>query len=395
MQLETERKPVPALRDLITSEFPNICELKRSDDREILQFFDHCGMGGGGFKLQMKRAPYFWNLFDHRGGETTVLGLRGADGALIGTGAMTATDCYIGGRPGRNMYMADLRIMCPDHLIRKQWKQMFAKIMEAGPRLQEANGNGYLSCVIIETNAKALKALKEKVHNGQKLVRLTSYSMITLFRRWPWRRKVTDKRFVVERGGNADEIENFLGSVAREQAFGMPFGAPHFELRRRLKTWVGLSINDFFSVRDGETGKIVATTALWNPNPCKQTVVEGPWWTKPFNWIARMVNFPEFGKPLQIQYLTHLHFAWELSEADRRKVFSILVDHVWPEKSKRGAQGMAYCDFTDYTLRPAVKGFGKAAVHVGMYIILPQELAETFDRSTLGKFPPAFELAMV
>lgn len=393
MQIDIE-----ALRDLelhdLTKALPHASPLYPKHDSEILDFFDQAGMGGK-VRLLMQRKPRFHDLFDQRGGVSRVLGMRDSEGRLVGTGSLTSTPCFIGGEPGAFGYMSDLRIQTRDRAVRAEWRELFARILQYGPLVRELRPNGRLVCVIIESNARAIKVLKESTHNGQRLVPVAPYSMVTLLKRLPFRRKFVSAAYTIQQGGvSVEELEVFLHSVHKDQAFGQCFGAPHFELRRRLGVWKNFSLDDFFVVRD-RAGRIVAATALWNPNHCKQSVVEGPWWTAVYNWIARPFGLPQFGKPLEISYFTHLTFSWDLDMDQRRHIFAALVDHVWPEKKKRGAEGLAFCDFKDYALSPALKGFVKAPVHVGMYLAMPESDVAGFDKVSLGKFPPAFELALV
>jgi len=220
--------------------------------------------------------------------------------------------------------------------------------------------------------------------------------MVMLFARrptWPRFRK-RKSRFTCEQGGSVTELESFLDSVHREQAFGQCFAAPHFELRRRLQTWKGFSLDDFLTVRD-LSGKIVAATALWNPNQCKQSVVEGPGWTKGFNFLAGKFGWPKFGKPIEIIYLTHWAVAWELSLAEKREILALMMKRIWPEKKRRKAHAIAFCDFKDSSLSEGLQGFVKASVAVGMYLVLPESDVKNFQPASLGRFPPAFEMVLV
>ncbi len=377
-------------------EAPHIVALSKDDDAEVLQFFDQAGMSGGGFRLLMQRKPRFFDLFEHRGGISRAVGLRDDNGRLVGSGALTSTPCFIDGKPGNFVYLADLRVQDRDPALVREWREWFGKVMKAAPQLEEGGENGHMVCGIIETNDRARRVLEERVHNGQKLLRIAPYAMVTMLARRPsWfglRKKKTE--FVCERGGTVQELESFLDSVHREQAFGQCFGAPHFELRRRLQTWKGFSIEDFFAVRDSR-GKIVATTALWNPNQCKQTVVEGPAWTKGFNFIAGKLAWPKFGEPLEIIYLTHMAFAWHLSLDEKREILALMMEMIWPEKKRRKAHAIAFCDFKESSLKPALQSFIKADVDVGMYLVLPETEVKSFDPASLGRFPPAFEMALV
>jgi hypothetical protein len=375
---------------------PHIVPLSKSDDAEILEFFDQAGMSGGGFRLLMQRKPKFFDLFDHRGGISRVVGLRDDKGRLVGTGAITTTPCFIDSKPGNFVYLADLRVQVRNAALIREWRDWFGKVMKEAPHFEEAGENGRMVCAIIETNARARRVLEERVHNGQKLLRIAPYSMVTLLARRPIWPRLTKKKgnLKCERGGSLTEIEGFLESVNREQAFGQCFAYPHFELRRRLQTWKGFSLGDFFTVRDSN-GKIIAATALWNPNQCKQSVVEGPGWTKGFNFLAGKLGWPRFGEPLEIIYLTHLAFAWELGQAEKREILGLMMEMIWPEKKRRKAQAIAFCDFKESSLSEGLHGFLKANVSVGMYLVLPEAEAKSFEPASLGRFPPAFEMVLV
>ncbi|MBX3022047.1 MAG: hypothetical protein KF799_10255 [Bdellovibrionales bacterium] len=393
MHIDTERPHASALElhDLAKAS-PQTVALNRAHDAEILQFFDNAGMGGK-IRLLMRRRPHFWDLFDQRGGVSRALGMRDYEGRLIGTGSLTSTPCFIAGQEGRFGYMSDLRIQTRDKSLRLVWRDLFARILQYGPTLKELGERGRLLCVIIESNARAIKVLKESVHNGQRLVNIAPYAMITLFKRLPRpRRRSTE--FSVSQQTSVEELETFLDSVQRPQAFGQCFLGPHFELRRRLKEWVGFSLGDFYVVRDC-SGRMVGCTGLWNPNHCKQSVIEGPWWTRIYNMFAHALRLPRFGRPLEIVYLTHLSFAWDLSAEQKAEAMAQLMDALWPEKRKRRAEGLAFCDFKEFSLAGQLKGYLKVPVHVGLYTVMPEKEVAGFDRNSLGLFPPAFELALV
>lgn len=384
--------PAPTLKQF-WSEAKYISELTNADDAEIRRFFDSVGMSDGGFTLLMKRNPSYFELLRHRGGFSTVSGLRDKSGKLVGTGTMTSTPSFVGGLPANTVYLCDLRVDCPDREVAKTWKEGLGRMLREGAGLHGHGDNPYMITVIIEGNERARKLLEEKSHGGKKLFSLAKYSMITLFFRKPFFH-LKKTKFKVENNPSVEETEAFLHAVHSKQAFGARFDAPFFELRRRLKTWKGFSMKDFYIVRN-EEGQIMASTALWNPSHCKQTVIMGPLWTKPYNWIARVFNFPEFGKPVEIIYLTHLSFSWNLSEEKKLQAFRELLIAIWPEKRRRKAHGLAFCDFKEYSIASAADEFFVARVPIKMYLVVPETDADSFDRKSLGKFPPAFEMALV
>lgn len=400
MKTEDQRPLTAAPFDLasLASQFPHIGVLSEANDGEILEFFEQAEMSGGALRLSIKRKPSYFELFRQRGGTTRVLGMRDDAGALVGVSALTSTPCRIAGEPGHAVYLADLRIQTRSRELRAEWRGMFGSTLANGRHLADFGANARLLAVIIESNAKARRVFEDRVHNGQKLVRLCSYRMVTLLGRWPWaklrRRPATRGAFRLERGVSAREFELFLHAVHERQAFGLNFLGEASELRHRLKTWPGFSLDDVLVVRDG-TGRIRAATALWNPKQAKKAVVDGPWWVKPFNWLARPLGWPCFGRPLDILYCTHLAFAWDLKEDERRTALQLLIAHAWPEVKKRRAHGLAFCDFDECELASSLSGFVKAPVPVGLYMAVAEADAATFQRETLGLFPPAFELALV
>lgn len=375
-----------------------ICQLTESDDAEILGFFDRVGMSGRGFTLLMRRHPHFFDLLRHRGGCSVISGLRDKSGQLVGTGTMTSTPSFVNGKSANTVYLCDLRVDCPDRDVAKTWKEGLAKMLSEGTQIRELGENPHLVTVIIEGNERARKVLEDRSYGGKRLFCLAKYSMITLLFRKPFFRR-NKRHFTIENNPPLGETEAFLHSVHSKQAFGARFDAPFFELRRRLKIWENFSMSDFYVARDGtnpdQRGKIIASAALWNPNHCKQTVVLGPWWTTPYNWIARALNLPEFGKPIEIVYLTHLSFSWDLTQEQKLQAFKDIVSAVSPEIKKRKAHGLAFCDFKEFSLAPAVDDYLISKVPVKMYQVIPESEIESFDRTTLGNFPPAFEMALV
>ncbi len=246
----------------------HIHQLTRSNDSEILNFFDRVGMASGGFKLLMKRNPKYFDLLDHRGGVSVVCGLRDRALKLAGTGTLTSTPAYIGNKPGHAVYFCDLRVDCPDREVAKEWKAYFGKFLSDTSKLEGIGENAKIFTVIIEGNELARKVLEDKVYNGHKLLPIAPYAMITLFFKNPLRhfsfsffKKKATSSYKIESSPNLEELEEFLHSVHSKQAFGHRFDAPNFELRRRLKDWKNLSLKDFFVVRNA-SGKIIASTAL-------------------------------------------------------------------------------------------------------------------------------------
>lgn len=372
----------------------NIRQLSEADDGEILNFFDKVGMKAGGFQILLKRHPHFYDLLRHRGGKSFIFGLRDTTKALVGTGAMTSTPAYIGGKLGHSIYLCDLRVECPDREVQKEWKIFLGNGLKNASRLKEVGERGHLLSVIMETNERARKALEEKSFEGQRLLNISSYAMVMMWKKKPFKGTRKTPEFRVENNPGLEELESFLEGVHRKQAFGYVFGAPHFELRRRLKEWKNLSLKDFYVVRDAQN-KIVASTALWNPNHCKQVVIEGPWWTRIVNPVMNLLSLPEFGKPLEVVYLTNLTFSWDLSSTQKESAFAVMSDALWLEKKKRKAHCLAFCDFNDHSLMGAMQNYIVSRTKVRMYISLPEEQVANFNPQTLGQFPPAFEMALV
>lgn len=370
-----------------------IHRLDESHDSEILQFFNRVGMAKGRFRLLMKRAPHYFDLLRHRGGRYVAFALRDRAGHLAGTGTASSTAAYVGSQIGHCVYMCDLRIDCRDREVAQEWKQTFGLFLRDARRLPEIGERAKFITAVIEGNERARRVVEDQSYAGQRLVTLTPYSMVTLLFKKPWARTKTTP-FRVERGAHLQELEIFLHSVHREQAFGNCFAAPHYELQRRLRDWKNFSLQDFLVVRNNR-GQIVAATALWNPNHCKQTIVEGPGWTKAFNFFSRWLSLPQFGLPLEIVYFTHLSFSWDLSLEQKQIILGQLVDVAWSEKRKRKAHALAFADFKEFSLLPGVKNYLKAEVPVKMYISVPEEERESFQRESLGRFPPAFEIALV
>ncbi|MGE0633950.1 MAG: hypothetical protein AB7O96_16165 [Pseudobdellovibrionaceae bacterium] len=370
----------------------HVFQLHEHDEGEIVPFFDSVGMASGGFKILMKRQPRFFDLLKHRGGISYAFGVRDRAGNLSGVGAMTSTVGYINRKLENVAYMGDLRVGCPDREIRREWKTFLGYFMKNSTSLAGVGKRAKIVSAILETNDRARAALEEKSFHGQRLKQIASYAMITIWGKKPFTKN--DIRYKVENGAPLEELEDFLDSVHNKQAFGSCFLDPHYELRRRFQDWAHFSSKDFFVARD-EAGKIIATTALWNPNHCKQVVVEGPWWTKFINPIAKFFSLPQFGKPIEIIYMTHLNFDWSLGDTQRQSAMHSLMDSIWSEKKKRNAHAFAFCDFKGHSVLPAVKNYITSSTKVGMYLSVPEEEFATFDPSILGYFPPAFEMALV
>lgn len=393
MQQEIEDPIQPLSFQQMTAGKKFIHRLDESHDSEILQFFNRVGTAKGRFRLLMKRAPRYFDLLRHRGGQFVAFALRDRLGHLAGTGTASSTPAYINSQIGHCVYMCDLRIDCRDREVAQEWKQTFGLFLRDARRLPEMGERAKFITAVIEGNERARRVVEDQSYAGQRLVTLAPYSMVTLLFKKPWARKKTIA-FRVEKVSDFQELEIFLHSVHCEQALGNCFAAPQYELRRRLQEWKNFSLEDFLVVRD-EHGKIIAATALWNPNHCKQTIVEGPGWTKAFNFFARLLSLPQFGLPLEIVYFTHLSFSWDLSLEQKQIILGQLVDAAWPEKRKRKAHALAFADFKEFSLLPGVKNYLKAEVPVKMYISVPDEERESFQRESLGRFPPAFEIALV
>ena len=317
-----------------------------------------------------------------------------SDQTIAGMGSALVRDAWIGGRLGKVGYLGDLRLSG-----RAEGRMLLDRAY--GPILEAArarHGVQYWLTAIIASNARARRALTVHTERAAKRGRprytlLREFDIRSLHLVLPrWRQR---SRFTVRRGQPADiaAIATLLDADARSRPFGYPM--PEAELRRRLATWPGLTIDSFHLAEDA-AGQLVGIVAPWDAAPVKETMVTG------YRGSMRRVRLahdaaalalgrprlPAPGSAFHYQYLTHL----AVPSADPA-VLRALLDSAYHGGRRARAHFLSACAPVGDPLDAAYRGYLATNLRAQLYLVtLPDTpVPDWLDAVAM----PGFEMALV
>ena len=234
------------------------------------------------------------------------------DAAVVGTGSVLVRDGWLDGRRVPVGYLGDLRL-APVVQGRLLLDRFY------GPILRDAADEWsceYFVTAIIGSNLRARRALVARPARAERAGRprytlLREFDIRAIQLVLPLLPERSD--WHVRRATEADipAIARLLDADGRSRPFG--YVVDEAELRRRLATWPGLTI-DSFLVATGADGTPVGTLALWDAAPVKETVVASYSGSMRrvrmihdiMATVLRRPRLPEPGAPLRYVYATHV-----------------------------------------------------------------------------------------
>jgi hypothetical protein len=346
--------------------------------------------------LSVRRAPTVDAMYalHARAWESWVV--AGDGGKIEGMGSVLVRDGYVDGSINSVGYLGDLRFSAQAegrHLLDRAYGPILTGV-------RERFGCEYYLTGIIASNARARRALTVQTERGARRGRprytlLREFDIRSLHLVLP--RRVTRSRakdLLVRRAMSNDipAIAALLDVDARRRPFGYPM--PEVELRRRLATWPGLSIESFH-VAEQARG-LIGVVAPWDAEPVKETVVAE--YSGAMSRVrlahdlaARLLRRPLLPKPgeaFRFQYLTHLAVP-----SNDPHVLRALLGSAYASARRAGFHFLSACAPVGDPLDAAYRGFLATNLRAQLYLVtlpgtpLPNALFEALM--------PGFEMALV
>lgn len=287
------------LEDLYAN-YPEFRLLTDKDNDKIIRFFNESSMETTDLKLRYERYPNFSTFLNYQSEEYFIMGGDKDKKDLKAIATMSVREGYIDGQKKRIAYLGDLRVKGGIRYSLR-WQQVFGDILKYSKEMKDVNVDLFITAVM-RGNKKAGQALVNNKRSPYIYKKICDYKMVNLI--MPYRKISNLKNVDIRRAVHSDKIEllNFLEKQNKNKSFG--FTRAYFE--RVLKVWDNFSISNFIILR--ENGKIVSTTATWNPSPAKKIIVESlPPSLKILNKIVSpFTKTSKVGEELKVQYLNFL-----------------------------------------------------------------------------------------
>jgi hypothetical protein len=367
-----------------------------NDNARILEFFERAPMRSAGFTVQYRRRPDFFGLLRYQADRAHVLITEDAAGAVRGIGTVSLRPAWVAGRLTTVGYLGDLRVRF-DRSAGPMWRRLYSEFLARSGEIDELADCTHWFTTILDDNRPARLALGSRRAGLPGYVPLAPFTMRNLIVRLPIPRAGhASRRWQVRDAAPGDRER--LAAFFEENNRRLPLGFCG-EFERRLARWDGLSVTDFVYAAEGE--EIVSCVAPWSPCQVKQTVVSRvPPALRLLGLAASFLprpplRIPEAGEPLRSPYLTHLTFSDQLTETARASMFRAMLDHLFDRWRDADWHCVALCDFVDWGLGRALRGFLQQTVPITLYAVVPPGRSSDEVNALRGGGPPAFEMAMV
>jgi hypothetical protein len=317
------------------------------------------------------------------------------DGRIEGMGTILVRDGYVGGERRRVGYLGDLRFSS-----RAEGRLLIDRLY--GPLLDAASArfrcDAFLT-TIITSNARAVRALTVRntrsVRSGRPVYTpLMDFDIRSLHLLTIPRCGRASRGIGVRRAGEQDvpAIARLLDDDGRRRPFGYPM--EEIELRRRLATWPGLSIESFY-VAESARGELLGTIALWDATPAKRMIVReyrrGLRRVRlAYDLAARLLRRPRLPAPgdqLRYAYVTH-----QAVRDDDPRVLQSLLRSAARERRDSGEHFLSICAPADGVVDAATRGFFATNLAARLFVVTAP--GRTSDPSWFSG-RPGFEMALV
>ena len=322
----------------------------------------------GTLDVAQERDPDFFALLGMHTADARAIVAHDDGGRVIGCGTVVVRDGWLDGQRVKTGYLGDLR-------VRDGSRQAFALARAYGEvmrHVREATGADTFTTVIFDSNALARRALVDRKRRGSMPVyqALAPFDMVSV--QFTRARKAPDG--AVGRGTEADlpALEAFLARRGQGRVLGEDFTGGL--LRRRLATWPGFAIGDFYLAKRG--GRLVGCTAPWDTSAFKRTrvlgyhremrLVKGG-----FGLAARVMGWtplPEAGDCFRFEFLTHLEV-----EDDDPAVLRDLLRAVYADRRDRGLHFVAGLSPRGSRLDEAFREFSVQRTAMTLYVVHPAD----------------------
>jgi hypothetical protein len=398
--------------------------MKPEENRKVLDFYNSISMAGGKYNVITKKEPDYFRFLNYAADTSFVFGIHNDNDELEGMGALIIRPCYIDGKQDVVGHFLDLRFKrSKDRKGKGDWKGIANIILQKGKQVEVLKACRIYHGTYMTANVHAMNAIgkdrqaasadqkkKKRAERPQKtppflVSNLASYQAINIYARKPqkviglvsW--KQSGIKVGVTRGGSADleALGDFLDRQNRAKSFGYVFKGENNELDRRFRSWDNFSIESFFIARD-QTGNIVGTFGVWNPDPGRQLYIDKLPDNKVFmSKLGRFAGLkvPEPNSKLDICYLTTFELDHALSPPQRQAVFSKLMDSLYKSGMPKKYHIVSFCDYQRHSLMPVVEsGYMYDAAPVLLYQLHAPDGEEIYHEDQM-LYPPGHEMVLM
>ncbi len=308
----------------------------------------------------------------------------------FGCASILARDAWVHGQIQRVGYACDLRIEA-GYRGARVFPTVIHQFMQF---MQEHEGIDLMYSAVLSSNLRGRNALLNQggKRTGQPVGQvMTPYNMTSI--QFVSKRMPNDPR--VQRAQESDRPALVAFLAAQQQQRLLGYVVDDAWLQARLEQWPGLSLNDFFILKDGD-GQVLACAAPWDTEThlrrSRVMGYQGPmkWLRLAYNLEARLRGFPQLpseGECFHFMYLTHLEVA-----GDDAALLNALLRGIYNDLRHLPLHFMSLMVPQGSPLEAGLKGFRIRRI--------PMELiAFTNERSrwhghSLNTLRPGFEMAL-
>jgi hypothetical protein len=316
------------------------------------------------------------------------------DGAIEGTGSVIVRDGWLDGRRVRVGYLGDLRLG-PSVQGRHLLDRFYGPILSAAR--DEWQCEHFLTA-IIASNETARRGLVVRTARADRRGRpryelLRQFDIRSIQLVLPLLPERSALR--VRRATQADvpAIARLLDADGRARPFG--YAIDEAELRRRLRTWPGLSL-DSFLVATRADGSVAGTLALWDASPVKETIVTSYAGAMrrvramhdALAVILRRPRLPLPGLPFRYLYATHVAVP-----AAEPSVLRALLREAYRQARDARYHFISICAPADDPNDAAYRGLLVTNLRAELHLVTLPDVAR--PSIPAGAPMPGFEMALV
>ena len=318
--------------------YPGIRIAKPSDNEKLLEFYSHHPMKASTLGLQFQRAPDYYAMLRARADENLVFLYENPEGQVRGIAVISFREGFINGVPKLVGYLGDLRVGMDRTLVRT-WKKAYAEFVTTSHLFTDRPYPTDYLTAIVDDNAAAQSALTKDKRGLISYKRVAGYKMVNVFRRYALASQKRNPKFEVSRLNERDFTE--LSTFFERENQNFDFGFVGRELRRRMKSWPRLTLENGIVVRN-QRGKICGFTWLWNTRDVKSVLLSTS--SIVLRTAAALVpGLPRSGTEIQFLYMTSLTVSQQ--EIDRELIKTLLVDEAYRVFRQTDCHFLALCEF--------------------------------------------------
>lgn len=371
-------------------------ESKPSDETQLHQMLDTYPMNTAGMKIIYDRRPQFTELLRYQADSFKTLVAEMGEN-IIGFVSFSWGKRLLKGVPIHAVYIGDFRIK----LHRKasvRWRNFYPELIKSFMTDQQYGPARLIHTAILKENVAALHSLVKKKKNQafyyHFLKQLTMVNVVAQIPTFLLRKtNLLSKGLVPSEKILESELRSFLVEANEKLYLGYDFSyAPGNEWDRRKRRWPDYSHENFLLIKD--QGKIIASCLPWSPTHGKRLLV-----TKlnfSMKLLCGMLNFwgtkvPLAHQPIDILYLTHLHFDSRLNRQSRAECIATFLEALHSNGMRANYHMVSFADGDELRKERALKKFVTQETEVEIYAVSTNSEPEVIE----GSADMNFEMALV